>query len=219
MSNFYTKGMSCAICEIRRPRRYCPGVNSDICSICCGTEREVTVTCPLDCPYLAEARKHDRPAPLDEEQIPNREIRISEEFLAEHEALLAAAGQALLGVAWATPGVSDFDVREALAGLIRTYQTRESGLYYESVPDNALAGQIFRHLQESLAAFRQQETESMGMSRTRDTDVLAILVFLQRLELDRNNGRRRSRAFLDFLRGIYPELPGSPAGGSTLLAG
>jgi len=211
--------MSCAICQIRRPRRYCPGVNGDICSICCGTEREVTVSCPLDCPYLEEARKHDRPAPLDEEQIPNREIRITEEFLAEHESLLTAAGEALLAAGLGTPGVSDFDVRDALAGLIRTYQTRESGLYYESVPENALAGQIFRHLQEALAEFRQEETENMGMARTRDTDVLAILVFLQRLELDRNNGRRRSRAFLDFLRGIYPVPPGSPAGGSPLLAG
>lgn len=204
---------------MRRPRRYCPGVNGDICTICCGTEREVTVACPLDCPFLAEARKHDRPLPLDEDQIPHREIRISEEFLAEHESLLAAAGEALLAVALGTPGVSDFDVRDALAGLIRTYQTRESGLYYESVPENALAGQIFRHMQETLAAFRQHETENAGMARTRDTDVLAILVFLQRLELDRNNGRRRGRAFLDFLRGIYPVLPGSPAGGSTLLAG
>jgi len=211
--------MSCAICEIRRPRRYCPGVNGDICSICCGTEREVTVSCPLDCPYLAEARKHDRPAPLDEEQVPNRDIHISEEFLAEHEALLAAAGQALLAVALAIPGVTDFDARDALDGLIRTYQTRESGLYYESIPENALAGQIFRQVQEALAGFRQQETEEMGMSRTRDADVLAILVFLKRLEWDRNNGRRRGRAFLDFLRGIYPELPGSPAGGSSLLAG
>ena len=44
--------MNCAICETRRPRRYCPGVRGEICAICCGTAREVTVDCPLDCPYL-----------------------------------------------------------------------------------------------------------------------------------------------------------------------
>ena len=215
--NLYTKGMACAICQIRRPRRYCPGVNGDICSICCGTEREVTVSCPLDCPYLHEARKHDRPLPLDEEQIPNREIRVSEEFLAEHEALLLASGQALCAAGLATPGAVDFDIRDTLAALIRTYRTLESGLYYESLPENAVAAQIYRYLHEALAAFRQQETEQLGMARTRDADVLAILVFLQRLELDRNNGRPRGRAFLDFLREIYPSSPGVPTAGSPSL--
>jgi len=33
--------------------------------------------------------------------------------------------------------------------------------------------------------------------------VLGVLVFLQRIELDRNNGRRRGRAFIDGLRGFY----------------
>ena len=48
--------MKCRICDTRKPRRYCPGVTGDICSICCGNEREVTVDCPLDCPFLVEAR-------------------------------------------------------------------------------------------------------------------------------------------------------------------
>jgi AcrR family transcriptional regulator len=218
-SNFYTMGMPCAICQIRRPRRYCPGVNGDICSICCGTEREVTVACPLDCPYLQEARKHDRPVPREEEQLPNREIRITEEFLEEHEELLTAAARILANVGLGTRGVTDLDVREALAALIRTYRTLESGLYYDSLPENVLAATIFRYFQDAITAYRRAETEDMGVPHTRDSDVLAILVFLQRLELDRNNGRPRSRAFLDFLREIYPALPGSPPAGSTLLAG
>jgi hypothetical protein len=213
--------MACAICEIRRPRRYCPGVNGDICSICCGTEREVSVSCPLDCPYLEEARKHDRPIPIESEQIPNREVRISEEFLAEREALLTATGHALLQVGLNTPGAVDFDLREALAALIRTHRTLETGLYYESVPENIIAAQIYRFVQEAVANFRAEEKQQLGMARTRDADVLAILVFFQRLELDRNNGRRRGRAFLDFLRGIYPEAsPGvSGASSSSLLTG
>jgi AcrR family transcriptional regulator len=211
--------MACAICTIRRPKRYCPGVNGDICSICCGTEREATVSCPLDCPYLQEARKHDRPLPVDENEIPNREIRISEQFLAEHEGLLSVIGQTVYSSALSIPGAVDFDVREALSALIRTYRTLESGLYYESLPENAVAAQIFRQLQEAVEAFRREETEQLGMARTRDADVLAILVFLQRLELDRNNGRRRGRAFLDFLREIYPASSPAPTGGSSLIVG
>ena len=179
----------------------------------------MTVTCPLDCPFLGEARKHDRPIPIDAEQIPNREIRISEDFLAEHEELVSAAGQALLQVGLGTPGTVDFDVREALAALIRTSRTLESGLYYESLPENTVAAQVYRYLQEALTEFRKGEKEQLGMARTRDADVLAILVFFQRLELDRNNGRRRGRAFLDFLRGIYPGASPGTSGPSSLLVG
>jgi hypothetical protein len=43
---------------------------------------------------------------------------------------------------------------------------------------------------------------------------LGMLVFLQRVELDRNNGRRRGRAFLDMLRQCY-SVESSPSGSST----
>ena len=42
--------------------------------------------------------------------------------------------------------------------------------------------------------------ESERMPVLRDADVLGVLVFLERLELQHNNGRRRGRAFADFLR-------------------
>jgi hypothetical protein len=208
--------MACAICEIRRPRRFCPGVRGDICSLCCGTEREVTVDCPLDCEYLQEARRHEKPVPIEESQIPNRDIAVSERFLEEHEPLLASLGQALAEAALATPGSIDFDIREALDALIRTYRTLQSGVYYDSLPPNPLAANIFGLFQQAAADYRQRESRQLGVSRTRDADVLGILVFLQRVELDRNNGRRRGRAFLDMLRQFYageappPETSASP---------
>ena len=195
--------MACAICEIRRPRRFCPAVRGDICTICCGTEREVTVNCPLDCQYLMDARRHERPNPVDAEEVPNRDIHVSEEFLRDHEALLVFVGRSIASAAFETPGAVDFDVREALDGLIRTYRTLQSGLHYESRPNNPLADAIFGRVQDAIAEFRQHEQKELGMAKTRDTDALGILVFLQRLELDRHNGRRRGRAFLDFLRGFF----------------
>jgi hypothetical protein len=178
-------------------------VRGDICTICCGTEREVTVDCPLDCPYLQEARKHERGADVDPDHFPNRDIRVSEEFLQEHEPLLIALARGLAHAAFDIPGAVDRDVRDTLEALIRTYRTLESGVYYETRPDNQLAGRIYDGAQSALEEFRKAETETSGMTRTRDADVLRGLVFLQRLELDRNNGRPRGRAFLDFLRSFF----------------
>ena len=53
------------------------------------------------------------------------------------------------------------------------------------------------------------------MTKTRDADVLGLLVFLQRLELDRNNGRRRGRAFLDALREFLPAGAANPPASSS----
>jgi len=180
-------------------------VRGEICSLCCGRERETTLNCPLDCVYLQEARKHERPGDVSPDEFPNQDIRISETFLHENEALLAATGRAVLEAGLETPGAVDSDVAEALAALIRTYRTLDSGLYYETRPDNTVAAEIGRRIQEAIAEFRREEAEKLQMTRTRDAGVLGVLAFLQRLEIDRHNGRKRGRAFLDFLRVQFPD--------------
>ena len=165
----------------------------------------MTVDCPFECEFLQEARRHEKSLPLDETQIPDRDISLSERFLQEHEGLVAFLGRAIREAASATPGAIDFDVREALQGLVRTYRTLASGMYYESIPANPLAANVFRQMQTAVAGYREAENRELGVSRTRDADVLGTLVFYERLELDRNNGRRRGRAFLDLLREFYSE--------------
>jgi hypothetical protein len=201
----------CKICETRRPRRFCPAVHGEICAPCCGREREVSLDCPLDCQYLREARKHERPAEMNPDEFPNQDIRISEAFLRDHEELLLAIGRAVLAAALSTPGAVDSDLREAFAALIRTQRTLDSGLYYETRPDKPVAAELCRRIQAAADEFRRGETERLQMTKTRDSDVLGVLVFLQRLELDRNNGRKRGRAFVDFLRGQFPSAAGEPA--------
>src|ERR1019366_1271044 len=210
--------MACALCETRRPRRYCPGVRGEICTMCCGTEREMTVDCPPDCEFLLEARKHDKPVPLDAAAIPNRDIHVTEELVADNEGLVFHLAEALVQAAEASPAVVDFDAREALAAAIRTYRTRESGLYYESLPENPLAAGLARAVVDAAEEFRRKETERLGMSPTRDSAGLGVLGFLQHFELDRNNGRRRGRAFLHALRLLYPSgSDGDSPGASSLV--
>src|ERR1051326_5375096 len=132
--------MTCAICEVRKPRRYCPGVRGDICAICCGTERENTVDCPFDCVYLREARAREKPIELDASaaSIPFYDIRVPAGFLREHAAIAQLVAEAVAKAVFATPGAIDYDLREALEALIRTYKTLQSGLVYESRPNNQI---------------------------------------------------------------------------------
>ena len=208
--------MACAICQTRRPRRRCPGVEGDICALCCGAEREVTVSCPFECEFLQESRKHDKAAPFEPADLPNQEIRVSEKALEENQNLAAFTAHALVQSALGIDGVSDFTVRETLDALIRTWKTLQSGLYYETLPQDSRAVLLYRALRQNLDEFRRREAER-GATRTRDSDVLLILVFFQRLELDRNNGRVRGRAFLNLLWNHYGSPPPVEVSSSSLI--
>ena len=150
---------------------------------------------------------------MNPDQFPNQDIKVNETFLRNNEALLLDLGRTVLTAALETPGAVDNDVREALAALIRTQRTLQSGLYYETRPDNPIAAELCRRIQEAVAEFRQAETERMQSTKIRDIDVLGVLAFLQRLEIDRNNGRKLGRAFIDFLRGQFPSPSGEPVPG------
>ena len=158
------------------------------------------MNCPLDCPYLREARSHDKPAPIDPKQIPNSDIAVGEPFLQRNEVLLAVLMQA------------------ALDSLVRTYRTRESGLYYETRPPNLIAAAILDRIQKGIEDFRQALAKRAGMETLRDADILGVLVFLESVEYQVNNGRKRGRAFLDMLHAQAATLaPDTAAPGSSVV--
>jgi hypothetical protein len=203
VSSSYTREVNCVICEIRKPRRQCPGVHGNICTICCGTEREQSIDCPLDCEYLQDAHAHERPADFDPSVVPNQDISITEEFLQANEVLMAFIALSVFEGAGRSTGSTDWDIREALEALIRTYRALQSGIYYDVKPANFYAAGIAAEVQAKLADIKERELKASGVSTIRDTSILAILAFMQRLEYSHNNGRKRSRAFIDFLGGFY----------------
>jgi len=194
----------CKLCEKKRARRYCPGVGGDICPVCCGTEREVTIDCPSECEYLQEARLREPAAPVNTDDLPNKDIQLSEKFLREQEHAVVWLSNALTRAMEAHKAV-DSDAREALEALIRTYRTLESGLIYETRPQNPYAGAVQAALKEAVEELRKRMTEASGLYALRDADVLGVLVFLERLGISHSNTRPRGRAFYDFLRGYFPE--------------
>jgi len=199
------EGKPCVLCHVRRPRRYCPGVSGDICPICCGTERENTVSCPFDCPYLREARVREREPHIKPEDLPNRNVTVDEDFLQRNEPLLIFVASGLAKAALETDNAIDFDVREALGTLTKSYLTLQSGLVYEARPTNPIAARIQTGVKERIREIEQVLVENN--STLRDSDVLGVLVFLQRLEIQKNNQRRKGRAFIDFLREFFPPEP------------
>lgn len=206
---------SCRICEKRRPRLFCPGLSGDICPRCCGEQREVTIQCPLDCEHLREARRHEKQREHTGEEIPHPDIEITEDFLRRNTYLLARTCEALFEAAVATSGAVDADARQAIESMITTHRTLESGIIYTSRPDNLIAASIQQRTHQALEEFRRQVATATGAS-IRDKDLLGVFVFLARVGAAYDNGRPKSRAFLDFVRENLP-APQAPETSSLLL--
>jgi hypothetical protein len=206
--------LSCAICEERKEKRFCPAVHGKICPQCCGEQREVTLDCPSDCPYLVQSRQQAREhstshveqlQPIDREAL-FPEVEIAEQFLYEREELILGLSFALAKSARADRSLTDRDLISAASSLAKSYQTLvNSSLIYELPTTNLAHQAIAREVETMVREFREAETQHIGHTRLRDSDVLKALVFLLRMGLGRTSGRPKSRAFIDFLFAQFPE--------------
>jgi hypothetical protein len=198
--------VSCAICEKRKEKRFCPAIHSRICPQCCGEQREVTLDCPRECVYLEQAHNHEKPRPLDNlDQAGLFPLEIDEEFLYRHEHLILGLIYALGKSVQADRLLRDSDLVAALSSIAKKQETLvNSGLYYETRIASLSQQAVVARVQQMLKEYREAEQKHLGFSRLRDSDVLRALVFLLRLALARTSGRPKSRAFVDFVLGQFP---------------
>ena len=142
--------MSCAICEIRKEKRFCPAIHGRICTQCCGEQREVTLDCPSECPYLQQARAHEKPrlaSEVDREAL-FLQVDVSEQFTYEREHLLTGLSYALLKAAQADRSLNDRDLISALSAMCTSYERlANSGLHYEQPLTSAAQHAVARQLQ------------------------------------------------------------------------
>jgi len=200
--------LSCAICEIRKEKRFCPAVHGRICPQCCGEQREVTLDCPLDCPYLLQAREHERPRTADQIDPAGLflQIEVSDQFMYEKEHLLMGLTYALAKAARSDRSLHDQDLLAALSMLATSYERRiNSGLHYEQPLTSDSQRKAAAEVETMVKEYREAEQKHAGYSSLRDSDVLKALVFLLRLGHGRTSGRPKSRAFVEFLFAQFPE--------------
>lgn len=200
--------MSCPICEKRKGERFCPAKAEKICAVCCGKEREVTIDCPSDCTYLISAHRYESEHPRD---IPN-DTRLLDETIPKdvihtHQQLMAALAFSLAKSCAAQPTAVDNDVLAAMEALAQTYKTLSTGLIYEKPPQAPVARELYAAVMSFLDEIKKQQAELGASASFKDTEILYLLVFLYRMGLLRTNGRPRSRLFIEFLRGQFPDAP------------
>jgi hypothetical protein len=198
--------VSCPICEKRKAARFCPAQGARICAVCCGTEREVTIDCPVDCPYLVAAHRyedeHQRAVPAD---TPLLDVNLPSDLIHAHQQPMAALAFTIAKFCASQPRTTDNDVLAGVQALAETYKTLRTGIYYEKPPDAPLPRELYAALVAFISEIKQQQGERTGFSAVKDSDVFYLLVFLYRMGVLRTNGRRRSRRYIEFLRSQFPQ--------------
>jgi len=198
----------CPICEKRKAARFCPAKGEKICAVCCGTEREVTINCPSDCPYLIAAHRyeneHQRRIPAD---TPLLDEKIPQDVVYRHQQLMTAMAFSIAKFCSVQPAAADTDVLAALQALAETYKTLSSGIIYEKPPVALLPRELYAAMIALLAEIKRQQAERTASVNVKDTEIFYLLVFLYRMGLLRTNGRLRSRRFIEFLRSQFPAAP------------
>ncbi len=200
--------VSCPICEKRKPARFCPAKGEKICSVCCGTEREVTIDCPSDCSYLVSAHRyedeHQRSLPAD---TPLLDEKIPQDIVYTHQQLMAGLAFSIAKFCAVQPATVDTDVLAAIQAVAQTYKTLSSGIIYEKPPDAPLPRELYAALIAFITEVKSQQAERAASAALKDLDLFYLWVFLYRMGLLRTNGRPRSRRFIEFLRAQFPQAP------------
>jgi hypothetical protein len=201
--------VSCPLCEKRKANRFCPAKSEQICAVCCGTEREVTIDCPSDCAHLVSARRYEagHRAPLAPADLPFADVSLSSDVLHEYRGLANGLGFTALKFAREHAALNDADTFDAFEALAKTFRTLGSGLLYEQPPVAPLPQQLYAALAAFIQEVQKAEAERAGFPVVKDSAVFQVLVLLTRMVRAHANGRPRSRAFLDNLRAQFPPSP------------
>jgi len=198
--------LACPICNKRKPKRLCPARAESICSICCGTEREVTIDCPSDCVHLAASREYDLTRlEYDWNKVPFADVKFDRSFAERYSPLLIEFDHATCEFAAEHHPLVDTDVQAALQALAETYRTQASGIIYERPPDYPLQRGLYERLQAAIKNIREQLMQQLGMATLRDSEIRDALIFLTQLCALHSNGRPKGRAYLDIIRQQFPK--------------
>lgn len=141
--------------------------------------------------------------------MPFPQVAIDQDFLEEKQHLIAGLSLFLVRYAGEHREVRDGELLAALEALARSYQTLDSGVYYEQPPENPGARSLYAAAQSYLTQFGQEQQQRVGTS-LRPAEMLRALVFLLRLGQLEGNGRPLSRRYLGFLRAQLPADATSP---------
>ena len=167
----------------------------------------MTIDCPVDCGYLIAAHRYElkqnKPVPVSE--VPFPDVEVPRDLIHINRSVVSGLAFAILRSSAENPSANDTDVLTALHALAEKFRTLGSGIYYEKPPAGGPPQAVYVALDKFIEDFKQKLAEQGGPTRLKDADIFYFFVFLLRVGRQQTNGRPKSRAYLEFLRGQFPK--------------
>jgi len=192
----------CPLCGIRRARRACPALGKQICTVCCGTKRQIEIKCPSDCVWLASAREHPPAVAVRRQQRDAAIVVPLVRDFSERQTELFLWITTFL-VSYRPPELQtliDDDVAGAMTALAATFETASRGVIYEHRPATLAAERLITALKPALT----EAGRGRGSAFERDAAVVFRRVEEAVREVRGQLGENR-RAFLDLLARVLKD--------------
>jgi hypothetical protein len=176
----------------------------------CGTGREVTIDCPIDCTYLLAAHRWEEanPKSIQKSNLPFEDGSFPADLIHTRQAVRMGLGFAVLLYFLEQHGLNDADVFEATEAMAETYRTLLSGIHYEKPPGGAVAAGLYAAIAKFIEDEKKHEAGHPENPPLKDSEIFHLLVFFLRFGRLRSNGRPKTRAFIQFLRAQFPQQIG-----------
>jgi len=187
----------CPLCAERSAKRFCPAKGEEICSVCCGTHREVDIDCPSSCVHLKAGLSYESERKPIDHNLLARVQSFGEVFVRQYGHILAVIGQAVTDERRTNTWLVDSDVADVYKALAATMKTLASGIYYESVPEGSVRLSLFRRLKSILDGL--MEASDLPSGPLRVPEISNILDFLMLTVALNSSGRPKSRQYLDWI--------------------
>ena len=203
--------LTCPSCGERKGRRSCPAIGRQICTVCCGTKRQVEIRCPSDCPYLTTARQHPPAVVQRRRERQGRFLATVVDGLTQGQYQLVLLLQiAVAGHAARTaPGPRDRDIADAAGALAATYETASKGIIYEHHAAGLPAQRLVADLRVAVEAVGREGRVP------RDADLAAALRRTERAAREAEREFGGEEAYRDLLADLFPAAGDQPAPGAA----
>ena len=189
---------TCPLCTARAAKRYCPATRTSICSVCCGTKREVEIDCPSDCVFLKSGRSYEAEKRTFSPESVSSITRFDEAFFYQYGSVILSIYKEVVEERASQPAMRDLDVLEVYKALGTTMKTLSSGLFYESLPQGGPHQTVlFRLLRDFMDT--QMNPQTPEHRALRFPEAADIIEFLAASAAINTGNRPKSRKYLDWL--------------------
>src|SRR5262245_23861425 len=118
----------CPLCSARSGKRYCPAKDTQICTVCCGSKREIEIDCPSFCSYLKASRSYEAEKPVLDPQLVAKIQKYDGGFIERFHHVLVAINERVVEERLNTNWLVDSDVIDVYKALATTMRTLSSGI-------------------------------------------------------------------------------------------